>query len=152
MKCHLIFICLIFTQVLSAQVPDSLKYISLSPAEFNKARLNDTNSLLVDVREFFEYRKSRIKNAVNIPSSENIQVSADTIDKGKHLFVYCTSGYRARRVAIKLYDSGFTHLYNLEGGIMAWRKAEMPLDKKKLKKKDKQKGEEGEMEKKNINK
>jgi rhodanese-related sulfurtransferase len=134
MKSLLIFICLIFTPVLSAQVPDSLKYISLAPNEFQKACANDTNALLVDVREFFEYRKSRIKNAVNIPSSENLQVSADTIDKGKHLFIYCTSGYRARRVAVKLYDMGFTCLFNLEGGIMAWRKAEMPVEKKKKKK------------------
>jgi thioredoxin 1 len=136
MKSLLILLCLIFATVLSAQVPDSLKYISLVPSEFQTACVNDTNSLIVDVREFFEYRKSRIKNAVNIPSSGDLQKSADTIDKGKHLFVYCTSGYRAKRVVIKLYDSGFTHLYNLEGGIMAWRKAEMPVDKKKMKKKD----------------
>jgi rhodanese-related sulfurtransferase len=42
-------------------------------------------------------------------------------------------------VAIKLYDSGFAHLYNLDGGIMAWRKSEMPVDRKRMKKKDEQK-------------
>jgi rhodanese-related sulfurtransferase len=139
MKSLLIFLFLVFTPVLSAQIPDSLKYISLAPSEFQTAFTKDTNALMVDVREFFEYKKSRIKNAVNIPSSENLQVSADTIDKGKHLFIYCTSGYRAKRVAVKLYDYGFEHLYNLEGGIMAWRKAEMHVEKKKIKKKDKEK-------------
>jgi thioredoxin 1 len=139
MKPILFSLLLIFTSVSSAQLPDSLKYKSLVPNEFQIAFLNDSNALLVDVREFFEYKKSRIKDAVNIPSSEDLSESSDSIDKEKHLFVYCTSGYRARRVAVKLYDYGFTHIYNLDGGLTAWRKADMPLDKKKIKKKEEEK-------------
>jgi len=132
MRALLLIILLGLTSIVSGQIPDSLKYSSLRPAGFQVALQSDSNALLVDVREFFEYRKSRIKNAVNIPSSGNIQLAADSIDKDLHLFVYCTSGFRSKRVALKFYDYGFRNLYNLDGGISAWRKEGIVVDHKRV--------------------
>jgi len=117
---------------ISAQVPDSIKYKSLDPYYFHLNYLKNEKALLIDVREFFEYRKSRIKGAVNIPSSGNIESSADTINKELPIYLYCTSGFRSKRVAIKFYDYGFRNLYNLEGGIVAWRKEGMAVSRKKI--------------------
>jgi rhodanese-related sulfurtransferase len=116
----------------SGQVPDSLKFKSLDPYYFHLNYLKEEKALLIDVREFFEYRKSRINGAVNIPSSGNIEIAADTIDKELHLFFYCTSGFRSKRVAIKFYDYGFRNLYNLEGGIAGWRKEGMAVSRKRI--------------------
>jgi len=135
MRHYLIITLLIIAAPLLAQVPDSLKVLSIGPAEFQAAYKDDTNALLIDVREFFEYKKSRIKSALNIPSSGNIEAAADTINKETHLYLYCTSGYRSKRVGIKFYGEGFTKVYSLDGGIMAWRKADFPVDKKRLHKK-----------------
>ena len=118
-----------------AQVPDSLKYRSLRPAEFQAEYQKAEKGILVDVREFFEYRKSRINNAINIPSSGHLESAADTIGKNNSLFFYCTSGFRSKRVAKYFYEKGFTRLYSLDGGIAAWRKAKLPVVRKKLKKK-----------------
>lgn len=131
MKRLLLLLILLISICSSAQIPDSLKVISLPPAAFQDAFKNDTNALLIDVREFFEYKKSRLKNAVNIPSSGNIQDAADSIYRKSSLFLYCTSGYRSKRVGIKFYDKGFAKVYSLDGGIVAWRKAEMEVDKKR---------------------
>jgi rhodanese-related sulfurtransferase len=114
------------------QVPDSLKYISLGPAEFQQALLTSDKALLIDVREFFEYKKSRIDHAVNIPSSGDLDLTADTIAKDYSLFLYCTSGFRSKRVAKHLYDKGLTNLYSLDGGISAWKKEGLPVSKKKI--------------------
>jgi len=121
------------TTLVSGQVPDSLKYKSLDPYYFHLNFLKEENALLVDVREFFEYKKSRLKDAVNIPSSGNLEFAADTIDKKLHIFFYCTTGFRSKRVALKFYDYGFRNLYNLEGGISAWRKEGMVVEKKRIK-------------------
>jgi thioredoxin 1 len=120
---------------LTAQVPDSVKYKSLDPYYFHLDYLKTDSALLVDVREFFEFRRQRIKDAVNIPSSGNLEKSYDTINKNCSLFLYCTSDYRSERVAKKLYDIGFRKLYSLEGGIVAWRKEGFPVEKKKVKRK-----------------
>jgi rhodanese-related sulfurtransferase len=124
---------IVFT-IASAQVPDSLKYISLGPADFQKAYQNDSNAILIDVREFFEYKKSRIDNAFNLPSSDNLDIPADTLNKESSLYLYCTSGFRSKRVAKHLYDKGFLKLYSLDGGITAWKKEGLPVNRKKVRK------------------
>jgi rhodanese-related sulfurtransferase len=118
----------------AGQIPDSLKYISLKPVEFQKAYNSDDKALLIDVREFFEYKKARIDLALNIPSSGNLDMTADTLNKESSLFLYCTSGFRSKRVAKHLYDKGFRTLYSLDGGITAWKKEGLPVNKKKIKK------------------
>jgi rhodanese-related sulfurtransferase len=125
------FACMVLP--LSAQEADSLKYISLKPADFRESYLKDKNALLIDVREYFEYKKSRIKGAVNIPSSGNIDVAADTLNNNRSLYLYCTSGFRAKKVAVRLSDRGFGSVFNLEGGIKRWKEAGLPVEKKRLK-------------------
>ena len=118
---------------LNAQTPDSIKYLSLPPKEFQQQYLDTDSSFLIDVREPFEFKGNRIKNAVNIPSSGNLERAADTINKNYALFLYCTSGYRSSRVAGSLYDKGFRKLVSLKGGIVAWKKDGMPVVKGRIK-------------------
>jgi rhodanese-related sulfurtransferase len=129
------FTALIFMTRLSGQVPDSLKYISVPAAAFKQAMDTSRNVMLIDVREYFEFKKSRIRGAVNIPSSGNLKTSADTIDKNRSLFLYCTSGFRSKRAAKGLYDEGFRKPYSLDGGINGWKKEGFPIDRKKMRKK-----------------
>jgi len=89
---------------------------------------------MIDVREFFEYKTSRLKNAINIPSSCDLDCAADTIARNDDLFFYCTSGFRSKRVAKFFSGKGFAKIYSLDGGIMAWRKAGLPVEKKRIKK------------------
>jgi thioredoxin 1 len=117
------------------QVPDSIKYVSLLPNNFQVEYRNNEKALLIDVREFFEFRKTRLYNAVNIPSSGDLSLPADTINKECPLFLYCTSGFRSKRVARFFYENGFRDLYSLEGGIVAWKKDRMPVDRKRVKRK-----------------
>jgi rhodanese-related sulfurtransferase len=128
----IILLILILSGTLVAQVPDSLKYKSLRPAEFQSAYQKAEKAILIDVREFFEYRKSRLKDAINIPSSGNLGFAADSIDRNSDLFFYCTSGFRSKRVAKFFYEKGFTKLYSLEGGIMAWKREGMAIVRKKI--------------------
>jgi len=137
MKHLLLILVLLYSLSLTAQVSDSLKYKSLDPYYFHLNYLKEDKAVLIDVREFFEYKKSRIRDAVNIPSSRKTEQIADTISKDYHIFLYCTTDYRSKRVANKLHDLGFTHLYNLEGGLKEWEKEGMVVDKKKIKRKTK---------------
>ena len=129
----ILFLFLIFSAISAGQNPDSVKVRSIPPAEFLTASQNSGNALMIDVREFFEYKKSRLKNAINIPSMGNLDIAADTIKKDYDLFFYCTSGFRSKRVAKFFYQKGFLNVYSLDGGIVAWRKEKLPVDKKKLK-------------------
>ncbi|TFG41079.1 MAG: rhodanese-like domain-containing protein [Bacteroidia bacterium] len=128
-----IFILVVFSKI-TGQDDDSLKFKSLAPYDFPLEYLKTDTALLIDVREFFEYKKKRIKGAVNIPSSGNLRFAADTIDKERALFIYCTSGFRSKRSSREFYDLGFHNLYNLDGGISAWKKDGYPVERKRLRK------------------
>ncbi len=132
----IIFFILIFCKPLACQVPDSVKFQSLDPYYFHLNYLKEDPALLIDVREFFEFRGNRLKDAINIPSSGNLEFAADTLDKNCALFLYCTTDYRSIRVARFFYDQGFRKLYSLEGGIVAWRREGMPVEKKRIRRKD----------------
>jgi len=126
---------LILSGITGGQVPDSAKFKSLPPKEFLAFYQSAEMPLLIDVREFFEYKKSRLKDAINIPSSGKLEPAADSICRERDLFLYCTSGFRSKRVAKFFNEKGFARVYSLDGGITAWKKEKLPLDKKKMKKK-----------------
>ncbi len=122
--------------VYSQVIPDSVKFRLLEPYDFHLQYLRTDPALLVDVREVFEYRGRRIREAVNIPSSGNLDFAADTIDKECALFLYCTSGFRSNRVARFFYDKGFRKLYSLDGGITRWKKEGMEVVKRTKRRRD----------------
>jgi rhodanese-related sulfurtransferase len=128
----LLLLYLTFSSISLGQNPDSVKVRSIPPAEFLAAYQNSANALMIDVREFFEYKKSRLKGAINIPSMGNLDIAADTINRNMELFFYCTSGFRSKRVAKFFYGKGFTNVYSLDGGIVAWRKEGLAVDRKRL--------------------
>jgi thioredoxin 1 len=129
----IILFILIFCSPVTGQVPDSINFKSVQSYDFQMAYLKQDKAILIDVREFFEFRKIRLEDAVNIPSLGNLDYSADTIDKECALFLYCTTGYRSKRVARYFCEKGFSNVYSLEGGIVGWKKDGMPVEKKRLK-------------------
>ena len=73
---------------------------------------------LIDVREEFEYEVSNL-GGVLIPLG-GILIEADKISKDKPVIVQCRSGKRSAAAIMQLEAIGYTNLYNLQGGIMAW--------------------------------
>lgn len=125
---------LLVSTLTHAQESDTLKYKLLIPEEFIRMYSSDDNALLIDVREFFEYKKSRIKDAVNVPSSGNLEFASDTLGKENALYLYCTSGFRSKRAASFFGKHGFDEVYSLDGGITRWKKEGMHVEKKRLRK------------------
>ena len=127
------FLFLIIVLNTGTQNPDSAKYKSLDPYYFHLQYLKQDPALLVDVRHFFEYRRKRIKDAISISSYRDLETAADTISKETAFFLYCSTDFRSRAAAELLYKKGFRKLYNLGGGIVAWRQEGFPVEKGKVK-------------------
>ena len=73
---------------------------------------------LIDIREEYEYDICQIGGEL-IPMGE-ITENLDKISKTKKVVVHCRSGKRSASVVQMLEQQGYTNLYNLKGGIMAW--------------------------------
>jgi len=100
---------------------------SLSAADFAAAaKLPDT--ILLDVRTPSEFAAGHITGAVNldVESAEFPQLVA-TLDPAKNYAVYCRSGNRSKVAMTAMNQAGFTHLFDLAGGIGAWQSAGGPV-------------------------
>lgn len=73
--------------------------------------------LLVDVRTDDEMRTAKIQGSI---TADDFAKKADSLAKDTRVVVMCHHGMRSRQAAEKLVMSGFTRVFNLEGGIEAW--------------------------------
>ena len=74
---------------------------------------------LIDVREDYEIEVADI-GGDKIPMGE-VPTSLEKISRSKPVIIYCRSGNRSRNVCHFLETNhGFTNIYNLKGGILAW--------------------------------
>lgn len=74
---------------------------------------------LIDVREEYEFDEVNI-NGQLIPMGE-VMENIDKISKDKQVVVHCRSGKRSATVINALETQhGYTNLYNLKGGILAY--------------------------------
>ena len=82
---------------------------------------------IIDVRTPDEFSKGHIQKAKNIDWNGNdFEKQIAMLDKAKPIFVYCLSGGRSSLAASKMRNEGFKEVYELDGGIMKWRGANMP--------------------------
>jgi rhodanese-related sulfurtransferase len=93
--------------------------------------INRDNAVVLDVREDNEYREGHIVNSVHIPVSY-LRDRMKDLDKYKDrpIIVGCRSGQRSSQACAILKKQGFDAVYNLNGGIMAWKNDNLPLTKK----------------------
>ncbi len=97
---------------------------SLFPNEFENAIAKEGVQIL-DVRTPAEYAGGHIKNTLlanwNDQTEFNRRVAF--VDKNKPVYVYCLAGGRSAAAAQKMRADGFKNVYELQGGINAWKAA-----------------------------
>lgn len=100
---------------------------NLSATEFSDKIKQLPTSHVVDVRTPEEFEKGHLQNAKNYDWNGNdFQKQISTLDKSKPVFVYCLSGGRSSSAANQMRSDGFKEVYELSGGIMKWRAANLP--------------------------
>jgi rhodanese-related sulfurtransferase len=92
----------------------------IGPREFLERRAAGDDLTLLDVREDWELNVAPVPSAlVHIPMGQ-IAARLSELDPRKETVVICRSGGRSLQVARFLEAQGFTSVYNLSGGILAW--------------------------------
>ena len=91
-------------------------------------QLMNRDALVLDVREPKEMEGGKLPNAVHIPLSElDKRIGEIASRAGKPVVAYCARGQRSRGAGAALAKAGFKDIYNLQGGLAAWRGAGLPL-------------------------
>ena len=103
---------------------------SVSPLEATQL-LNHQDAVLLDVREPQEYKEGYLPNSIRIPLG-SLPDKAPSLEKHRErpIIIVCRSGARSAHAARLLKRQGYAAVYNLSGGLHAWRSANLPVHTK----------------------
>lgn len=95
-----------------------------------KKLLESGEGITLDVRTPEEIAQGQIPNASSINLYDaDFEKKINLMQKDKDIYVYCKAGGRSAQAAEILARNGFKHVYNLEGGFMAWERNNYPKTK-----------------------
>ena len=85
--------------------------------------LQDDDTIVIDMRNHYEYEVGHFVKAIEIPSDtfrEQLPMAVDMLKdkKDKHIIMYCTGGIRCEKASAYMLHHGFNQVYHLEGGVI----------------------------------
>jgi len=100
------------------------KYVNAE--EFNEMT-DDPGTIVIDMRNHYEYEVGHFENAIEIPSDtfrEQLPMAAQMMEdtRGKNIIMYCTGGIRCEKASAYMRHRGFKNVFHLEGGIIHYIK------------------------------
>ncbi len=94
------------------------------------------DTILIDIREPLEFQRGHIPGALHIPRGmlefeiyptlEKLGISAAPADSD--IVLYCGTGGRSALATKSLDAMGFTNARSMDGGVVAWAEAKLPLE------------------------
>ncbi|MBS1918640.1 MAG: rhodanese-related sulfurtransferase [Bacteroidetes bacterium] len=93
----------------------------------NAAALNrlvgNPDTVLIDMRNHYEYEVGHFKNAIEIPSDtfrQQLPMAVEMMKDKKeaNIIMYCTGGIRCEKASAWMMHNGFKNVFHLEGGII----------------------------------
>ncbi|GIO28701.1 rhodanese-like domain-containing protein [Ornithinibacillus bavariensis] len=97
---------------------------NITPTEA-KEKFKQKNVQFIDVRTPGEYTRNHQLPFRNIPLYELTQ-RVNELNKTKDVVVICQSGIRSSKAARVLKKHGFNQIFNVKGGMSAWKRMNMP--------------------------
>ena len=95
-------------------------YAQISQEEAMKMMQEDDGHVIVDVRRQDEYDAGHIPGAILIPNEEiGTERPEELPDLNQIILIYCRTGNRSKQAAQKLFNMGYTNIYEF-GGINIW--------------------------------
>ena len=98
------------------------KYVDAN--SFNKLTA-DPETVVVDMRNHYEYEVGHFENAIEIPSDTfraQLPMAVEMLEgkKDKNIIMYCTGGIRCEKASAYMLHNGFKNVFHLEGGIIQY--------------------------------
>jgi rhodanese-related sulfurtransferase len=126
----LAFVVLLVLVVLNELKTATQRFASLTPAAAVQLMNND-DIVVLDVREPSETAAGKISKAIQIPvGAVKTRIAELDKHKNKTVLVYCKTGARSGAACKELSSNGFDKVYSLNGGLLAWQEAHLPISKK----------------------
>ena len=90
--------------------------------------MTEPGAVLVDVREAHEWRTGHVAGARHIPLAELPQ-QLESLPRAAPVYLICRSGSRSHTAGTYLKQAGYERPINVKGGMLAWQRAGLPVDR-----------------------
>ncbi|WP_298302120.1 rhodanese-related sulfurtransferase [Hydrotalea sp.] len=85
--------------------------------------LADPNTIVIDMRNHYEYEVGHFVKALEVPSDtfrEQLPMAVEMMkgNEDKNIIMYCTGGIRCEKASAYMLHKGFKNVFHLEGGII----------------------------------
>jgi rhodanese-related sulfurtransferase len=101
---------------------------TVTPTDAAEVIASDSDVIVLDIRTPEEYAAGVIEGAVNIDFYEaDFASQLDGLDKDAHYVVYCRSDSRSGQAMGIFADLGFAEVTEVDGGIVEWYEAGLPV-------------------------
>jgi UPF0176 protein len=96
------------------------KYVDAE--QFNEL-IKEENTLIIDMRNHYEFEVGRFRNAIEIPSDtfrQQLPMASEMFknEKDRNIIMYCTGGIRCEKASAWMLHNGYKNVFHLEGGII----------------------------------
>lgn len=91
-------------------------------------RRQGAGAVIVDVREPEEWRAGHVAGARHIPLGA-LATRLSELPRDKEILTMCRSGNRSAKAQALLREHGFQAVQNVSGGIIAWERAGLPVQR-----------------------
>jgi rhodanese-related sulfurtransferase len=123
-----------YLAVLAISIVIAHFYVQSQQKSYGDVTVEEAKSLIeqnirlkvVDVRLDTEFNTSHIPGAINVCACDPDNMLRQ-LDPNDEILVYCRSGLRSAAAMKFLNENGFSKVYNLVGGIVAWENAGYPV-------------------------
>ena len=99
----------------------------LTATDVNEKLKFGKHPLVIDVRQPDEFQQAHIAGAKLIPLNE-LRKRMKELPQGREIVCVCDSGNRSRSAAKILAKGGYT-VFDMQGGMHAWRRLKLPVQK-----------------------
>lgn len=97
------------------------KHVNVEEAK--KLIENRPDLLIIDVRTPEEWKEGSLPGTINIDvKADDFEQNIMKLDTSKTYLVHCRSGKRSTKAVGIMEKNGFSHIYHLDGGYLAWKK------------------------------
>ena len=124
------------TKGFRALVDEAMAQVTTYSVQGVRARLDDPNVQIVDIRDVRELADGTVVGAFHAPRCMlEFWVDPDSpyhkkifADEGREFILFCGAGWRSALAAKTLQDMGMTNVAHIEGGFTEWVKHGGPVE------------------------
>jgi rhodanese-related sulfurtransferase len=125
----LLFIILLIALIVGEVMRLGRKYHELTPAALTLL-INRDDALVVDLSSYADYEKAHIPGARHVAMSQFDPENKDLAKvRDLPVVVVCKDGRTSAKAAQRLVKAGFEKVNTLAGGMLSWKRADLPVAK-----------------------